>query len=101
MQESNEIPNKDFRLVWSTARQNIGDSLLTHKVGETGYFNLVLEPPARVMANEIIPRELVFVLDTSGSMNGFPIEKAKESMRYALVLPSRLSSSRGASAIDC
>ena len=80
----NEIPNKDFRLTWSTARQNIGDSLLTHKIGETGYFNLVLEPPARVMANEIIPRELVFVLDTSGSMNGFPIEKAKESMRFAL-----------------
>ncbi len=80
----NEIPNKDFRLVWSTARQNIGDLLLTHRTGDVGYFNLVLEPPAKVMANEITPRELVFVLDTSGSMNGFPIEKAKESMRYAL-----------------
>ena len=80
----NEIPNKDFRLVWSTAGKTIGDSLLTHRTGETGYFNLVLQPPARVMANEITPRELVFVLDTSGSMNGFPIEKAKESMRYAL-----------------
>ncbi len=84
LRTKNEIPNKDFRLTWSTARQNIGDSLLTHKIGETGYFNLVLEPPARIMASEIIPRELVFVLDTSGSMNGFPIEKAKESMRYAL-----------------
>jgi Ca-activated chloride channel family protein len=31
-----------------------------------------------------MPKELVFVLDTSGSMSGFPIEKAKETMRYAL-----------------
>src|SRR6185436_11048026 len=30
------------------------------------------------------PKELVFVLDTSGSMSGFPIEKAKETMKLAL-----------------
>src|SRR5438477_10995305 len=31
-----------------------------------------------------MPKELVFVLDTSGSMSGFPIEKAKETMKLAL-----------------
>ena len=31
-----------------------------------------------------MPKELVFVLDTSGSMSGFPIEKAKETMNLAL-----------------
>ena len=30
------------------------------------------------------PKELVFVLDTSGSMEGFPVEKAKQAMRHAL-----------------
>jgi Ca-activated chloride channel homolog len=33
---------------------------------------------------EVTPKELVFVLDTSGSMSGFPIEKAKETMKLAL-----------------
>ena len=33
---------------------------------------------------DVTPKELVFVLDTSGSMSGFPIEKAKETMKLAL-----------------
>src|SRR5213075_3346062 len=37
-----------------------------------------------VTAQDVMPKELVFVLDTSGSMSGFPIEKAKESMKLAL-----------------
>ncbi len=35
-------------------------------------------------AEDVTPKELVFVLDTSGSMSGFPIEKAKETMKLAL-----------------
>ena len=35
-------------------------------------------------AEDVTPKELVFVLDTSGSMQGFPIEKAKETMKLAL-----------------
>ena len=54
--------------------------MLTH----TGYFTLLLQPPDRVQPEEIAPKELVFVLDTSGSMSGFPIEKAKEAMGLAL-----------------
>ncbi len=45
---------------------------------------MVLQPPDRVELKDLTPRELVFVLDTSGSMSGFPIEKAKETMKMAL-----------------
>ena len=45
---------------------------------------MILQPPAKVATDDITPKELVFVLDTSGSMMGFPIEKAKESMKAAL-----------------
>jgi Ca-activated chloride channel homolog len=79
------IPNKDFLLRYSIAGAGIGDAVLAHvdpKKG--GFFSLVLQPPARVMTAETAPRELVFLLDTSGSMSGFPIEKAKETMRLAL-----------------
>ncbi len=78
------IPNRDFILRYDVAGRDIQDALLTHKGREGGFFTLILQPPARVSAEEVTPKELVFVLDTSGSMSGFPIEKAKETMRLAL-----------------
>ena len=78
------IPNKDFILRYSVATQKIQDAILTHADQRGGYFMLVLDPPARVAPAEITPKEIVFVLDTSGSMMGFPIEKAKEAMKLAM-----------------
>ena len=60
------------------------DAVLTHKDSRGGFFSILLQPPDRVAPAEITPKELVFVLDTSGSMSGFPIEKAKEAMQQAL-----------------
>lgn len=57
---------------------------MTHSTGHSGFFTLILQPPERVTVEDVTPKELVFVLDTSGSMNGFPIEKAKETMKLAL-----------------
>lgn len=78
------IPNKDFILRYSVAGKQIQDTTLTHADSRGGYFMMVLEPPARVAPSEITPKEIVFVLDTSGSMMGFPIEKAKEAMKLAM-----------------
>jgi Ca-activated chloride channel family protein len=79
-----EIPNKDFVLEFSTASDQIEDALLAHTDKRGGYFMLVLQPPKKVQPKQIRPRELVFVLDTSGSMNGFPIETSKAMMRRAI-----------------
>jgi Ca-activated chloride channel family protein len=78
------IPNKDFVLRYDVAGKNISDALLTHRSEKGGFFTLILQPPERVTAEDVTPKELVFVLDTSGSMSGFPIEKAKETMKLAL-----------------
>jgi len=78
------IPNKDFRLRYDVAGKQIQDAVLTHRDSRGGYFTLILQPPQRVTVEDVTPKELVFVLDTSGSMDGFPIEKAKETMRLAL-----------------
>jgi Ca-activated chloride channel family protein len=78
------IPNKDFVLRYDVAGGRIEDALLTHRANGDGFFTLILQPPDRVVPQEVTPKEIVFVLDTSGSMEGFPIEKAKESMRLAL-----------------
>jgi len=77
-------PNKDFVLRYDVAGQKISDALLTHRDGRGGFFTMILQPPERVTAADVMPKELVFVLDTSGSMSGFPIEKAKEAMKHAL-----------------
>jgi Ca-activated chloride channel family protein len=66
------------------AGKTIQDAVLTHRSSTGGFFTLILQPPERVAAEDVSPKELVFVLDTSGSMSGFPIEKAKETMRLAL-----------------
>jgi len=78
------IPNKDFILRYDVAGKKIEDAVLTHAAGTGGFFTLILQPPERVTVQDVTPKELVFVLDTSGSMSGFPIEKAKETMKLAL-----------------
>jgi len=78
------IPNRDFTLGYRTTGPEITDSVLTHTDERGKFFTLILQPPARVKQEEIVPRELVFVLDTSGSMSGFPIETSKAMMRRAI-----------------
>src|SRR6185369_10406003 len=66
-----------------------GDGLqsgyLTHRADDGGgYLSLVLLPPKRVTAEGAAPKEMVFVIDRSGSQMGAPLDKAKETMRYVL-----------------
>jgi Ca-activated chloride channel homolog len=83
------IPNRDFILKYDVAGAQIADAILTTPApGRSkpagGYFTMILQPPARLPESDIQPKELVFVLDTSGSMWGFPLEKAKEVISRAL-----------------
>lgn len=78
------IPNKDFILRYDVTGKRIEDAVLTHRDARGGFFSLILQPPDKFAAEDVTPKEIVFVLDTSGSMNGFPIEKAKEAMKLSL-----------------
>ncbi len=94
LDDKKTIPNRDFILHWKTADTAIEPAFFTHVVQSSdansdasvqgGYFALMLEPPARVVPADIRPRELIFVLDVSGSMNGFPVEKSKALARKAI-----------------
>ena len=79
-----EIPNKDFILRYRLASDEISDAFLVHSDERGSFFTLILQPPKRVIPEQLVPRELIFVLDTSGSMRGFPIDKAKEVMSKAI-----------------
>lgn len=78
------VPNKNFELVWRTAGPAITTAMVAHKTGEYGYMTLILQPPAQPNADQIVPREVVFVLDTSGSMSGEPVAACKQFVRKAL-----------------
>ena len=82
--DRDSIPNKDFILRYAVEGEEVADAVLTHRSRGDGYFTLLLAPPERPARSVIVPKEIVFLLDTSGSMSGFPIEKAKEAMRAAL-----------------
>jgi Ca-activated chloride channel homolog len=78
------IPNKDFVMRYRVAGAAPQFGVLAHRDGGNGSFLLVAQPPASVAAKQITPRELVFVLDTSSSMRGAPLEKAKQLIRTLL-----------------
>ena len=78
------IPNKDFVLSWQVAGNAIKSGCLTHKEGTEGFFNLIMLPPKRVTAAEIAPKEMIFLIDCSGSQSGAPMQKCKETMNYIL-----------------
>ncbi|MCZ6612253.1 MAG: VIT domain-containing protein, partial [Planctomycetota bacterium] len=83
------IPNRDFVLSWRQTADTIQEATFIHtseRHGDYsgGFFTLILQPPDRVEDADVAPRELIFVMDTSGSMSGFPIEKSKEVMTRAI-----------------
>jgi Ca-activated chloride channel family protein len=84
LKEQKTIPNKDFILRFDISGTAIRDAVISHRMDKGGFFTMILQPPDRVTVEDVSPKELVFVLDTSGSMRGFPIEKAKETMKLAL-----------------
>jgi len=84
LRNEDEIPNRDFVLKYKTAGIKITDGILVSRDEKGGYFTLILQPPDKVMPADTMPKEIVFVMDTSGSMGGFPIEKAKEAMNLTL-----------------
>ena len=78
------IPNKDFVLRYSIDGEAPRVALLPHRRDGNGYFLLLVQPETEPPDKDISPKEMIFVVDGSGSMSGFPIEKVKEAMRYAL-----------------
>jgi Ca-activated chloride channel family protein len=78
------IDNADFILRYTLSGSAPQAGLLAHRDARGGAFSLLIEPPQAPADADITPREMVFVLDTSGSMSGRPIEASKTFMRHAL-----------------
>jgi Ca-activated chloride channel family protein len=76
-----DAANRDFILRWKLGNQQVDAGVLLHRGETTHHFLLQVAPPPRVQANQIPPRDYVFVVDVSGSMAGFPLDTAKDLLR--------------------
>jgi len=84
-EEESVKPEKDFELYFTLSEEDFGLNLLTYKKGdEDGYFMLMLAPRVEIAQDEIIPKDIIFVLDTSGSMSGKKIERAKNALEFCI-----------------
>ena len=70
--------NRDFILRFRLSGEQLSSGLLLYQGPDENLFLLMAQPPERVGIDQIPPREYIFVLDVSGSMNGFPLETAKK-----------------------
>jgi len=79
---SNVKPDKDFSLYYSLTEDEIGLSFMNWEGPEDNYFMLLASPPYVHRKEKIINKNLIFVLDSSGSMSGKKMEQAKEAVRF-------------------
>ncbi len=78
-------PDRDFQLYYQRKDQRFGISLLTHRrPGEPGYFLLRLAPRIEAAADDAIPKDIAFVVDTSGSMRGEKIAQARRALKFCI-----------------
>lgn len=73
--------DRDVVIDYALAGQAIDAGVLVHEGSDENFFLLLAQPPARVEAGEIVPREYVFIVDVSGSMHGFPLNTVKTLLR--------------------
>ncbi len=77
------IDNRDLVVRYALGGEAVSAGVMTHADARGQFLSLLIEPP---LAGAVAPtpREIVFVLDTSGSMDGEPIEASKRFMASAL-----------------
>ena len=84
---TDSIPNKDFAMTYAVVGEKPEMAVFAHAAGpEQRYFMLMIQPKLDTELPKAPPRELVFLIDTSGSMSNEPMAKVKAAMRHFFAL---------------
>ncbi len=86
LSKAGSLGDRDFQLFYSFSDKAVGMSMLTHRpiATEDGYFSLMINPSMKGNKAKPMPRDFVFVMDTSGSMRGPKMDQAKKALRYCI-----------------
>ena len=83
--EENTRPDKDFLLYYTVSEDDIGFNLLPFEDEDhQRYFLAMISPQVEVPADKTLRKEIIFILDTSGSMRGEKIRQAKGALTFCL-----------------
>jgi Ca-activated chloride channel family protein len=82
----NVRPDRDFALYYSVSQGDIALNLLTYKPNtrEDGFFVLLAAPKVEARSSEVVAKDVIYVLDVSGSMQGAKIDQAKKALEYVI-----------------
>lgn len=76
---------ENFHLQYALAEADVSLSLLTYrKKGEDGHFLMMLSPKVDFDKRRVSSKDVIFVIDVSGSMEGEKLQQAKEALRFGL-----------------
>ncbi|HEY52938.1 MAG TPA: VWA domain-containing protein [Caldilineae bacterium] len=76
-------PERDFDLYFGVSEDAIGLNLLSTKpAGEDGFFLLLAAPGIEIAPDEVIKRDLILVMDISGSMRGTKVAQAQDAAHF-------------------
>ena len=78
--------DSDFSLFYGISNNDFGMSLVTYREpGKDGYFLLMLSPKDNVSDKDLVAKDIVFVLDTSGSMaDEGKMDKARKALLFGI-----------------
>ncbi len=84
-EDRNVAPDKDFSLYYTVSEEDLGVNLLSYKErDEDGFFMLLIAPKVEVDDTQVVAKDVILVLDTSGSMEGEKIDQAKDALLFVL-----------------
>jgi len=81
LQEWDAVPNKDFILRYRVVGKETQATVLTQIDDRGGHFAAYLIPAVEYSRDEFVPKDVAFLIDTSGSQHGDPLRKCQELMR--------------------
>ena len=77
---------KDFQLYYGVCEKTVGLNVVAHRADpkSAGTFLMLLSPRSTLLAQKVVQRDVVFVIDTSGSMVGEKIQQAKNALKHCI-----------------
>src|SRR5262245_48916637 len=78
--------DKDFQLFYTSGHKEVGLTAMQYRPisSENGYFLMLVSPNMEISQSNVIPRDVVLVVDTSGSMSNVKMDQAKKALKFFL-----------------